>query len=841
MRIARRRRRVLQAMAGAAAAGLAVLLAPIVVPSALSQAHATSVTITGNVSKTKAWDAVNNKPFTKTPTVTVDQVDNLTDQVVHVTWTNFSPSLDSSSGGPVTSMTNPGSNGSLLYLVTVLECRGVDPHVSFVHLATTECYPFTADAPRATHGVGNQTYGITGSDGTGEAYMHIETKLTNDQLGCDPTHACSLVVVPNWGGAQYGGDDTSTDGVNCADHSADGSFGPGNFPGTNDAGDNKLGGSCSWPDRFVVPLQFAKLPANCPARSDAFVAEGSPMLQRAMDQWRVGWCTQAQPLTLDFDSSTNEYLARQSFLSGSGALTSSTDVAMVTRPADSLPGDARRFTYAPVATTGISIAVLIDSHKTARVLTDVRLNARLVAKLLTQSYSLTFGCKGANDTSPKQGPNCDPAVKGNPADIFHDPEFQQLNPQLAPFSGIVGTSDLDLSSSNKWFLPLVVSGNSDLTYELTRWVASDPDAAAFLAGKPDDAGMHVNTYYRGQDYPLDQFTVLDPGFPDPSFGIGGGTMQNAWTPISGLDNVVTSSITSRPSSVFSTSGQGTPTDPTRAVRDPAQPVGGRAIFAVMDQGDAAAAELPVAKLVNNAGVAVAPTAVSLSAGVKDMTTNPDKITQRPNFDSTDPRAYPLTEVDYAMVPTCGMSPAKADAIGTFLDKVTASQNYGLEPGLLAPGYQALTNAQKAQTQAAADAVRSQGCPPNPPTGPGGGGGGGGRNHGGNGSGGGSANGSSGSSSSGGSGGNAPHGADNVAGRTPGNTPDYIAKKSPDTKPASFGTKHGDSSGPMRYVLPVLLITGAVLLLGGPGLYAAWATGAGPGALRRVRSLLRIRN
>jgi hypothetical protein len=829
-------------MAVLAAAGLALLLAPIAVPSVLPQAHATSTTITGSHSGDKAWDAVNNKPLTKAPTVTVDQTDNLTDQVVHVTWTNFSPTTDSS-GIPVHALSNPGSGANAFYLVTVAECRGVDPQVSFVFDNASECYQFPPNEPNADHGVGNRTFGITGPDGTGEAFMHVETKQTNDRLGCDPTHPCSLVVVPNWGGAQYGGDNHSTNGVNCADHSADRTGGPGLFVGFSDAGDDKLGGSCSWPDRFVVPLHFAPAPTNCPVRSDAFAAEGSPMLQRAMDQWRIGWCTGAQPLTLDFDSGTNEYLARQSFLSGSGALTSSTDVAMMTRPADSLPGDARRFTYAPVATTGISIAVLIDSQKTAKVLTDVRLNARLVAKLLTESYSLKFTCKGALDTSPKQGQACDPAVKGNPTNVFQDPEFQQLNPQLAPFTF---GGDLPLGLVQGQWLPLVVSGNSDLVYELTRWVVSDPDAAAFLAGQPDQWGMHVNTNYRGQAYPLDQFQVQDPGWTDPKGLPGNGTMQNAWSPISGLGNVVTSAITAQPSSVFSTKGASSgcnSTDPTCvAARDTPQLVGSRAMFAVMDQGDAAAAELPVAKLVNNAGVAVAPTTVSLSAGVKDLTTNPDKITQSPNFDSTDPKAYPLTVVDYGMVPTCGLSPVKANAIGTFLDKVAASQNYGLEPGLLAPGYLALTNAQKAQTQAAAQAVRSQGCPPNPPTGPtqppnspSGPGGNGQDQPGGPGDG-------PGSNGPGGpGGGTGSHGPDNVSGRTPGNGPRDITGNHPDTKAASSGIKHGDSGGPMRYILPVLLITGAVLLLGGPGVYAAWASGVGPSALRRLRALLRIGN
>ncbi|HEY3717305.1 MAG TPA: hypothetical protein VGL39_22505 [Jatrophihabitantaceae bacterium] len=806
----------LRLLAVAAAGALVALMAPIAAPSALPQAHAEGTTITGTRSGDFAWDPKTNAPMTAAPSVSVDQTDNLTDQVVHVTWKNFSPTTDLS-GNPIPSYKAGG--GSAYYPVQIRQCRGVDPAVTW-RSDTQTCYSFTPDNPNSDHGVGNVANAITGPTNTGEAFFHVETSQANDQLGCSVTQACSLVIVPNWGGVQP----KSGTGVSCADHSKD----KGNLLGRY-ASDNNIALSCSWADRFVVPLHFAPTPNDCPAKEPAFATQGSPMLERAMQLWQAGWCTDSAPLSLDFDSGTNEYLARESFLSGSGALTSATDVAAVTRPAGSLPAGARHFTYAPLATSGIAIAVRVDDPSTGGFVSNVTLNARLMAKLLTQSYALRYGCTNSADPS-KQAADCDPGVRGNPVSIFADPEFQHLNPGFPSHS-----ADVNIGQ----FLPLVLAGNSDLTYELTRWIESDPDAAAFLDGKPDESGMHVNTYYRGIDYPLDQFQVQDPGYagPGPTNHPGWGTMQVAWSPISGLDNVVTSALIDRPSGVDITVPQGDCAQNCVYARMAPSLIGSRVTFAVVDAGDAAAEQFPVARLVNGAGVAVAPTTQSMAAAVKGMTTNVDKITQSANFDNTDPKAYPLTMVDYAMVPTCGLSGAKANAIGALLDKAASTQ-YGQEPGTLAPGYVALNAGQKSQSAAAAQAVRAQACPPNPPTGnpPSDNGGGNNDNNGG---------GSGGSASTDGAGGNGATGSGSGSGLasstgpTSGAGPHSVTGQSPNAVPAAFGTKHGDSAGPARLVLPILLAVGGVLLLGGPGVYLAWASGAGPNIARRLRSLLRF--
>ena len=117
--------------------------------------------------------------------------------------------------------------------------------------------------------------------------------------------------------------------------------------------------------------------------------------------------------------------------------------------------------------TGLVVAFQIDDAN-GKPVTDLRLNARLVAKLITASY--------------RSGGNA--AVIDNPVNIFRDPEFRALNPGVTCPGGAPGNH------------PLILGDLSDTTRALTRWLAADPDAAAFINGKPDPWGMTVNTNYK---------------------------------------------------------------------------------------------------------------------------------------------------------------------------------------------------------------------------------------------------------------------------------------------------------------------------------------------------------
>ncbi|HEY2296733.1 MAG TPA: hypothetical protein VGH43_03305 [Jatrophihabitans sp.] len=793
-----------------------------------TRAPAAGTTVRGTVSGDHAWDPVHKRQFAAVPAVTVDQTKNLTDQVVHVGWRNFTPS--SNGAGSFFSA------GNTYYAVTVLECRGTNPaHPKLWKWPDfgPDCYNFTAADANAAHGVGNQAYTLTGRNGDGESYFHVETSVENDFLRCSATQPCSIVVVPNWGGVQNPGARPGSTGVDCADHSGDVGLVFGNY-----ALDTSIGEACSWADRIVVPLSFAPTPQNCPLRKFSFAAEGAPVLARTFQQWRSAWCLGGSGLSFDFDSGVNEQLARQAFLTGSGALTSSIDVAVVNEPATpGLGGRQRKFTYAPIANSAVVVAYHIDNERTGKLITHLTLNARLVAKLITQSYSLAFDCAQTKNTS-KQGPTCDPAVHGNPVDIFDDPEFHKLNPQY-PRSDFPPVSNLNRGQ----FLPIVVAGDSDLVAQLTAWVHSDPAARSFLDGKPDPWGMHVNRYYKRAPMPQTSFQVLDPGYTAPkSNGVPGqSTMQVTWNPITGLDSVASSLVIDRPSGIDPTlppCGSNTGV-PCVYQRFGPQAPGRRALFAIVGSVDAAADRFPTARLINHGGGAVAPTAPTMRSALQHMRTHHDGVTQSTDLNTSNKSAYPLTTVDYAMVPTCGITAKKAAAISDFLRLVTRSQRSGFDPGELALGNVALTTAQRAKTIAAAHTIGSASCrtahstqhptsrpvpppqtepapivaPPTPVSN--------------------------------------PQPLPPTPGTHPRGTPSARPAKATAAKttapkgpaslspsPAAFGYKHGDRSVDTAWVLPVLLVLILAVLVGGPAVVALRGSDSGQRAVARVRRLVR---
>ena len=782
-------------------------------------------TCTGTYGGDTAWDPNAQNPDGSTgaqtgikPVVTVDQTQNLTNQMVKVTWSHFTPSTNNIGVG--------FSTGNTMYAVGLFECRGKDPQIGEttnfggVPAPGSDCYS-VYDQKFATAGVVNAVESFTEpnpngtADGNGSADFQVETAQENSFLGCDDANPCSLVVVPNWGG-----DGNVVGDGPCSQHDED----PPPPFGDSTALDSHIGAPCTWADRIVVPLSFAPTPKQfCPPANYEFAAEGAPSLEHALDQWRPAWCVaQQQPLSFDYDSGVDEYKARSDFLNGGGALTSAADVALVNQPAsaDQQGATQQQFTYAPVANSAISIVFYVDDQKTGEQLANFTLDARLVAKLLTQSYALEYGICALGQTT--QSANCDPAVAGNPLDIFHDPEFRQLNPQYDDGDFEVVTQ----FGVSPTFLPIVLAGNSDMTYAVTRWLESDPDAHAFLDGQPDPWGMHVNTYYKSIGYPVQQFLPQDPGWTNPPPATPTQSMQLTWNPVTGLDNVVhmladnTSSALTNILLQCSDPGwiggpcKGNVTYPNVGV----QPLGQRELFAIVDQGSAAAFRFPTAKLVNPAGNAVAPTTTSMTDALNSMATNPDKITQFQDYGTTAANAYPLTTVDYAMVPTCNQPPAKAQAIAQFLTNVaTTAQTYGTDPGQLPPfgGYLALSDAQKAQTQQAAGAVGAQSCTSPPPDT--------------------TIDGAT-PNSSGGTAGGGAGGANSAAGGAPPG-----GATTPSGKPGNgasgsvpVGLKALDTGGFAGLVLPLALSLVGLLLIAGLGAYLLTATAVGRSMLAKLR-------
>ncbi|MFI6153731.1 hypothetical protein ACIBCA_13645 [Kitasatospora sp. NPDC051170] len=776
--------------------------------------------------------------------VTVAQTKNLVNQMVHVSWTGFTPTL-SKAGDSWTAGPDTGFNA--FYQVRVYQCRGTDPKI-------TDCYGSTlynADAakgfqqPRPQPGTtfpdfpDNHTLSVTGPDGSGFADVQLLTAAESPSLNCDDTHPCSIVVEPNYGGNALG---TKTKGVvKCGDHRFDATdYNVGSDgvlrEGVNQTLQFQTSEQCAWDLRVVVPVAFSPTPTNCPASKPAFSAAGLEPAKRAMDQWQTGLCQASDPMLVTYGYANGDQASRAEFLAGTK------DLVLTARPDGQSP-PSKPYVYAPVVSSGISVAFVVDADKSGPQIRDMKLNARLVAKLLTQSYNARTDV---------------PSVKGNPSCIFDDPEFQKLNP--APFDG-KGAWPGGCDSSQT--IPTVYGGISDLTYQLTSWIASDPDAVRFLDGEYDPWGMHVDGYYLRpafSGYPVDSFIRQDgSGFPDSSNPAFQTYKQFEWNPLStGIKDAVRKIVQNR-SSCVSTDDNG------KGGHDPCvpQPVGRRTLFAVMDSAQAKAFALPEAQLLNAAGGFVSPDVPGFQSAVADMTVDPATGMQSLPYGapdtaySRDQKAYPLTTVDYAMLPTKGLSSDKVTAMTRYMRTVTTGgQVYGFEPGHLPPGFLALTGAQHTQANDAIGHLEAQdsklpgnqAAPPNPP-----------------------APGDGGSSGSGGSSGGTPatQAGDNTGTASGGTSGDLSAAgvaggtggaaaaaggagaaaaggkaaasptssgKAIAAAPVAAGTPAADRSGSARLLLPVALIGGLVLLVGGPAALFLGGTPAGERAVSGVRRL-----
>jgi hypothetical protein len=145
--------------------------------------------------------------------------------------------------------------------------------------------------------------------------------------------------------------------------------------------------------------------------------------------------------------------------------------------------------YAPTAVTGFSIGYVIDRPDNAGEFTDLRLNARLIAKLLTQSYLGSDLGRGH------------PGIGDNPLGLMNDPEFIALNPGLSQISQEAGATLLSLSNS------------SDVIEQLTDYIAHDKAAMEWVNGKADPWGMKVNPNYKKISLPRSEWPLLDDYIP----------------------------------------------------------------------------------------------------------------------------------------------------------------------------------------------------------------------------------------------------------------------------------------------------------------------------------------
>lgn len=552
--------------------------------------------------------------------ITVTKTSNLRNETVGVSWRGFRPSssdqLQNGGGSFDVNTTNP---------VRIYQCRGDSRDVP---RDARDCYG--ASGFRGTPASGNQpaipavpgfTYPgqtdefqnlpdgpanfqdtVTTAAGSGQATIQLFTKRESPALGCEHGVACSIVVVPNYGRPQG-------------------------------ATEDQLDAPWAWENRTVIPLDFAPIDPACSGNAIRANVEGSPLSARALASWRAASCTATnKPVDINY-TSLDDNQARADVAAGQ------TDVGLASRPAtDDLN---KNLVYAPVAASGLVIAFQIDDAH-GRPVTSMRLNQRLVAKIITASYRVADN----------------PGVAGNPKNLFRDPEFLDLNPGIDWPSGAPGNH------------PLLLAELSDLTWTLTNWIQSDKQAMAFLKGEPDPWGMHVNTAYKNLALPIERFAVLDE------------KQSDSFEPIQGLDHVAQNvSLAQFPGAISSVED-----GITIVSKPPRQNPGRREVIGIIDAASAQAFRLSTASLRNGSGQFVAPTDASLAAGISAMRPNSDGVTRTVAHTVKNTRAYPLTITTNAIV-RVGIKGQKKEAVLRFLDySIDQGQRGGTRAGNLPPGY-----------------------------------------------------------------------------------------------------------------------------------------------------------
>jgi hypothetical protein len=589
---------------------------------------------------------------------------------------------------------------------------------------------FCGEPPEATDGQtaalpSNETYGVTGLNGTGSDDFDVFDATENATLGCSASVACSLVAIPIMGiscdadviPAPAAADLSTCESAGDVAAGALANGQPGSFPYALTVSGGLWWSPSNWRNRISVPLTFAPTASSCPIVSSSNVADiyGSELMLQATSQWEPYFCLGDGKETFTFNHvSEGEPEARDDVANGTAA-------AAFTSYAQPL-GYGKPVVNAPVAVTGFTISFSIDGTD-GNPVTTLKLTPLLLAKLLTDSYSVL-----------NQG-EADPALQGNPLNITSDPEFEALNPGIPVLStGHFAAAEL-----------ISLSENSDVIEALTTYINNDPTARAWLngtnSGEPavcNSSGVYqagasdtcpamvVNPAYKGISLPVDQWPLLSTwesqGYDDSQ--LVQYCLQDTpepfdsalAAPLADLSQISQSMQFDNANSTTNCSPDA-PGVPNSLTAAGAESPGYYFMLGITPLADDSRYDLQTASLQTTSGTFVAPSNDSLEAATDllqpDATTGTWPIPYDQFETSAGAGAYPGTMVVYAAIPTSGL-PAQAAA--DYANILTFAAGPGQTPGdgigQLPPGYLPLTAADglgglAAYTIAAATDVAAQ--------------------------------------------------------------------------------------------------------------------------------------
>lgn len=540
---------------------------------------------------------------------------------------------------------------------------------------------------------------FTDENGTGEVQFEVRSDVENESLGCNDDVACSIVVIPISG---ISCDQASTP-TTLGDRSCRklGRFAPGSSNFANDGIDLAVGpalwwSESNWRNRFTIPISFGLPPDTCDVLDSRAPTGfyGSELLAQAALQWSPAYCLNKARFKFQLNQ-LSDVAGFNLMLSGEGA------AAVVSSVHENVGADP--VAYAPTAVTGFAIGYVIDRPGNAGEYTQLRMNARLLAKLLTQSYLGSDLGRGH------------PGMSGNPLSIVTDPEFVALNPGLTSTNQEAAATVLSLSNS------------SDVIEQVTEYIAADADAMAFVNGEPDPSGMVVNPEYVGLSLPTPEVPLLDTYVPETQ-----NTCRQAnpsvyfsqlAAPVTTMRKIAEALLDAWPN-VQTRCDFDLSTQQFKTGRIERQSYGSRFMLGIVSLGDLERYGLRSAALKVGDAAFVGPTGRGLANAISltQQTRKRGPFVLDQADVSSARNAYPGTMVVYTAAKTRGLDPETARKVAQFIRvSTTEGQEQGSGNGQLPAGYLPIsrtgaTAGLYASAQAVADAVEAQDPPEtDPPT------------------------------------------------------------------------------------------------------------------------------
>jgi hypothetical protein len=502
------------------------------------------------------------------------------------------------------------------------------------------------------------------AEGAGSVEYEVRSDVENESLGCNHKVECSIVVIPINGLSC----DAPAEPATIADDACrkGGRFAAGSSNFSNEGVDQAVSpalwwSASNWANRFSIPITFGLPPDTCdildPRPPTGFY--GSELLAQASLQWSPAYCLDKKRFKFQHNQMSDE--------AGWNLMESGGGVAAVVSSKHERRGDAP-VAYAPTAVTGFSIGYVIDRPDNAGEFTDLRLNARLIAKLMTQSYLGSDLGRGH------------PGMGANPLGIMNDPEFIALNPGLSQNSQEAGAALLSLSNS------------SDVIEQLTDYLAHDKAAMDFVAGKVDPWGMKVNPNYKKIKLPRAEWPLLDDYIPQTENACRQNNPAVYFTqlaaPVTAMRKIAEALLDGWPN-VQTRCDVDLGTGGYKLGRIDRQSFGARFMLGIVSLGDVERYGLRSAALETKSGQYVAPSEASLGAAV--ALTEQKKDGDPFLLDQGDVRksgkAYPGTMVVYTAAKTADLPAEEATKVAQFIRvSTTEGQRPGTGNGELPAGF-----------------------------------------------------------------------------------------------------------------------------------------------------------